>query len=108
MIVNVTEVDLPPFTSVGVATGTDEAGNTVRFGIDHRPAAGLIDLLAEEGEVACEVEEWQILQRDPATHWINQSGGFAMCGVALSATLPSTTQGPLVTCPKCAEIRDRG
>lgn len=62
MIVNVTDIDIPAGVTVGVATGRDaETGKEIRFGIDHRVANDLIGLLSEEGEVACEVEGWQIL-----------------------------------------------
>jgi hypothetical protein len=106
MIVNVTSVDLvleQAFTSVAVATGTDESGNVVRFGLDMRLADGLVHEVLLSGEVPCEVEDWQILTSNPAMHWIKGSGGFAACGETLSANLPSTTLNQLVTCPACMQ-----
>jgi 2-iminoacetate synthase ThiH len=53
--------------SVATATGTDtETGDTVVFAGDWRPMRDLASLLEEEGEIVCEVEEWQILRRTSA------------------------------------------
>ena len=44
-----------------VFTGTGEAGETVVFAVDHRPAGALIDAVLFEGSLDVEVEPWQIL-----------------------------------------------
>lgn len=38
-----------------------DSGKTVRFGVDHRMAQGLADLLDQYGEAECDVEGWQLL-----------------------------------------------
>lgn len=51
----------------GVAEVGDDDGMLVTFGVDHRIAQDLAALIEEEGEVACWVEEWQILSRSVVT-----------------------------------------
>lgn len=47
--------------SVIVVTGTSEDGTkAIRFGGDHRPMGGLYEAVQEQGEIACEVEPWQV------------------------------------------------
>lgn len=61
----VTVEDLENVTGQGQSvltfTGHDEQGREVRFGVDHRPAAEIIGLVHEHGELPCAVEGWQIL-----------------------------------------------
>lgn len=68
MIVIVSSSD--PFNGGGTVircTGTSEDGTKrITFAGDHRAMLGLMDLLQAEGEVACEVESWQILSTSPA------------------------------------------
>lgn len=40
-----------------------ESGDLVHFGTDHRIARNLRSIILNEGEVICEVEDWQILNR---------------------------------------------
>lgn len=64
MLVNVDTVNPPasPMASIITASGLSEDGTQrITFGGDHRPMAGLLEVVEYEGEVACEVEEWQIL-----------------------------------------------
>lgn len=52
--------------SVWVFTGSDAQGRVVRFGVDHRPAGGLIEAVRAEGILPCHVESWQVLSRTSA------------------------------------------
>ena len=68
-IVWVTEDDLNAIVDQGsvlVFTGTDAQGRVVRFGVDHRPAHGLIEAVEAEGTIPCHVEPWQVLSRTSA------------------------------------------
>ena len=67
MLVTVDTVNTPasPMDSIITASGLDEHGNRVTFGGDHRPMAGLAEMVEYEGEVACEVEPWQVLSSVP-------------------------------------------
>lgn len=60
MIVTATRVVRDEGTIV-VFAGTDAQGDARRFGVDHRLAWDLADRIADEGEVACHVESWQVL-----------------------------------------------
>lgn len=41
--------------------GIDSNGREVRFGVDHRPAREMIDMLYSEGPFPAMVEDWQII-----------------------------------------------
>lgn len=65
-IVWVTEDDLDAVVDQGsivVFTGTDNQERLVVFGVDHRPASGLIEAVREQGSIPCQVEDWQVLRR---------------------------------------------
>ena len=47
--------------SIVVFEGSRDEGPNVLFGVDHRMAQGLAEIIEEEGECACEVEVWPIL-----------------------------------------------
>lgn len=48
--------------TIVVFTGTNDDGDTITFGVDHRPAQGLLDALDTEGTIDAEVESWQVLR----------------------------------------------
>ena len=52
--------------SVWVFFGTTESGDVVTFGVDHRPAVGLLALIKDHGSIPVVVESWQILSRSKA------------------------------------------
>lgn len=47
--------------SVATCFGTDESGRNRVFYADWRPASHIAEAIEEEGEVDCEVEEWQFI-----------------------------------------------
>lgn len=49
--------------TIVVFTGTDPDGRTFTFGVDHRPAQGLLDALDTEGPIDADVDDFQILGR---------------------------------------------
>lgn len=54
--------------SVLLFTGTEEeTGDSITFGVDHRPAGHLVDMIDEQGEVPCFVEDWQVIRRQKNT-----------------------------------------
>lgn len=62
----VTEEDLDAIVdegSVVVFTGTDNNDRIVTFAVDHCPAQDIVALVREHGELACAVEDWQVLAR---------------------------------------------
>ena len=67
MIVNVTEAEPQPGSTVWTASGIEEeSGDTIRFAGDWRAMEGLMLLVEDLGEVSAEVEGWQILSREKA------------------------------------------
>jgi hypothetical protein len=57
-----TAIDLHPGMTVGIGYGLNEDGHEVMFGIDHRPAEDLIDLIEQgEEDITVQVEPWQVL-----------------------------------------------
>lgn len=66
MIVLVSEVPDNVGSVVVFVGAEEETGDTVRFGVDLRMADGLVHEILLSGEVACQVEGWQILGRIPA------------------------------------------
>jgi hypothetical protein len=46
-----------------VLEGVADNGDTLRFGVDHRPAADILNLLDTHGEITVTVEPWQLLGR---------------------------------------------
>lgn len=65
-VITVTEGDLEAIVdqgSVVVFTGTDSHDRVVTFAVDHRPARDIVALVQQEGELACQVEDWQVLRR---------------------------------------------
>jgi hypothetical protein len=68
--VTVTAADLATVANAGsviIVTGTDEAGNRVRFAGDARPMAAMLGDVADGSvdEAACEVEPWAVLDISP-------------------------------------------
>lgn len=64
MQVTVTAEDLDTARNEGsvlLVTGTTEDGTRVRFAGDHRPMAGFLAVVEDEGEATAEVESWQVL-----------------------------------------------
>lgn len=49
--------------SVVIFTGHDAHGRVVRFAVDHRVAAGLVEVIEAQDVVPCYVESWQVLSR---------------------------------------------
>ena len=67
MIINVTSISLPPFSTIGTASGVEEeSGDLVTFGVDHGNAAVIADALDQDLDVTCEIEGWQVLSMGPA------------------------------------------
>lgn len=68
MIVNVTEVEPAPGSTVWVGYGTEEeTGDEIKFAGDWRAMEGLALLVEDFGEIPAEVEGWQILSRTKST-----------------------------------------
>jgi hypothetical protein len=69
MQITITKEDLIHARDEGtiiVFTGTDENGDRVTFGADHRPATALYEAALEQDEPVCaEVESWQVISRQP-------------------------------------------
>jgi hypothetical protein len=69
MQITITKEDLIHARSEGtviVFTGTDENGDRVTFGADHRPAEALYEAALESGDpVTADVDEWQVTGRIP-------------------------------------------
>jgi hypothetical protein len=68
--VTVTPDDLSTVADAGsviMITGTDTAGNRIRFGGDARPMAAMLGDVADGtvDEASCEVEPWQVLGVQP-------------------------------------------
>jgi hypothetical protein len=65
-LVTITEDDLEAVSDQGtivVFTGTDDEERIVTFGVDHRVAQDIVNLVREQGELVCGVEDWQVLRR---------------------------------------------
>jgi hypothetical protein len=69
MQITITKEDLIHARDEGtviVFTGTDENGDRVTFGADHRPATALYEAALEQSEPVCaEVDDHQVLRRVP-------------------------------------------
>jgi len=61
MTVTIESVSVPAYSSIGILTGTDEAGNTVTLAVDHRPARHIGEALAYGELIEIEPEPWQVL-----------------------------------------------
>lgn len=63
IILTVTEVPRPEDNHGSVVTfvGNDADGENIFFVVDHRPAAVILTLLAEDGEVSVAVAPWQVI-----------------------------------------------
>lgn len=64
MIVNVSEVEPQPGSTVWTGHGIEEeTGDEITFAGDWRAMEGLMLLVEDVGEVPAEVEGWQVLSR---------------------------------------------
>lgn len=52
--------------TVWLFAGTDDKGNHVTFGVDHRQGIGMLDLLASEGPFPASVRHWSVLSHSSA------------------------------------------
>ena len=51
-----------PMDTIVVFTGSTGDGGRVKFGVDHRPARELQQMIEDNGPTECSVEGWQVLR----------------------------------------------
>lgn len=67
MLLTVTHDANPDYQgSVTLVTGYDKDGKSHRFGVDTRIAHDLLGVVAVEGEITVQVEDWQLLKEKKA------------------------------------------
>lgn len=60
--VTVSEVHVPPGSTIGVGRGTDQNGREVFFGGDHRPMLHLLDAVNDGLEPEAHVDTYQLIE----------------------------------------------
>jgi hypothetical protein len=61
MRLTVTHVNVPAWSTVGLAVGVDERGVEWPFVVDHRPGRVLVEALEAGEEILVDVEDYQLL-----------------------------------------------
>lgn len=74
MRVRVTRVNIPDFSTIGVGYGTDQDGNEVRFGDDHRPMRDLGYKILAAGQTGEDPPEVEIERRVPVRELHRRTG----------------------------------
>lgn len=66
MLVTISRINIPAWSTIGFGWGKDEEGNSVEFCGDHRPMRALGEAMqrtTSKDPITVELEDWQVLRR---------------------------------------------